>query len=41
MYLRVWGFLAFYKVHDPKSSKLSAKGIKIVFVGYAEKFLGL
>ena len=36
MYLRVWGCLAFYKIHDPKSSKLSARGIKSVFVGYAE-----
>ncbi|KAH9670700.1 hypothetical protein KPL70_017080 [Citrus sinensis] len=27
---------AFYKRHDPKSSKLSARGIKSVFVRYAE-----
>ena len=36
MYLRVWGCLAFYRVHDPKSSKLGPRGIKSVFVGYAE-----
>lgn len=36
IYLRVWGCLAFYKVHDTKSSKLGARGIKSVFVGYAE-----
>ena len=36
IYLRVWGCLAFYKIHDPKSSKLSARGIKSVFVGYAK-----
>ena len=36
MYLRVGGCLAFYKIHDPKSSKLSVRGIKSVFVGYAK-----
>lgn len=36
MYLRVWGCIAFYRVHDPKSSKLGPRGIKSVFVGYAE-----
>ena len=36
MYLRVWGCLVFYKIHNPKSSKLCARGIKSVFVGYAE-----
>lgn len=35
-YLRVWGCLAFYRIHDPKSSKLGARGIKSVFIGYAE-----
>ena len=36
IYLRVWGCIAFYRIHDPKSSKLGPRGIKSVFVGYAE-----
>ena len=36
MYLRVWDCLAFYKILDPKSSKLSARGTRSVFIGYAE-----
>ena len=35
-YLRVWGCLAFYKAIDPKRSKLGPRGIKSIFVGYAE-----
>ena len=35
-YLRVWGCVAFHKVHEPKSSKFGPRGIKSVFVGYAE-----
>ena len=34
MYLRVWGCLAFYRMIDPKTSKLGVRGIKSVFVGY-------
>ena len=32
----MWGYLAFYRVHEPKSSKLGPRGIKNVFVGYVE-----
>ena len=35
-YLRVWGCLAFYRVTDPKRTKLGPRAIKSVFVGYAE-----
>ena len=35
-YLRVWGCLAFYRVTDPKRTKLEPRVIKSVFVGYAE-----
>ena len=35
-YLRVWGCLAYYRTPDPKRSKLGARGIKSVFVGYAK-----
>ena len=35
-YLRVWGCVAFYKALDPKRSKLGPRGIKSIFVGYAE-----
>ena len=35
-YLRVWDYLAFYKIHDPSSSKLGPRGIKSVFMGYVE-----
>ena len=35
-YFRVWGCIGFYRVHDPKSHKLGPRGIKSVFVGYAE-----
>ena len=38
MYLSVWSCLAFYKIHDPKSSKLGARGMKNVFIGYAKNF---
>jgi hypothetical protein len=34
----VWGCLAFYKVPDPKITKLGPRVIKSVFVGYAENF---
>ena len=36
IYLRMWGCLGFYRVIDLKISKLGARGIKSVFVGYAE-----
>ena len=35
-YLRVWGCIAFYKALEPKRSKLGPRGIKSIFVGYAE-----
>jgi hypothetical protein len=35
-YLRVWGCLAFYRVTDPKRTKLGPRAIKSVFVGYVE-----
>lgn len=35
-YLRVWGCLAFYRVPDPKRTKLGFRALKSVFVGYAE-----
>ncbi|KAK4406525.1 putative mitochondrial protein [Sesamum angolense] len=36
-YLKVWGCLAFYRVSDPKRTKLGPRAIKIVFVGFAGK----
>ncbi|CAL1369869.1 unnamed protein product [Linum trigynum] len=35
-YLRVWGCLAFYRVSDPKRTKLGPRALKGVFLGYAE-----
>jgi hypothetical protein len=35
-YLRVWSCLAFYRVPDPKRTKLGPRALKSVFVGYAE-----
>jgi hypothetical protein len=35
-YLRVWGCLAFYRVPDPKRTKLGPTAIKSMFVGYDE-----
>nr|GEZ39199.1 retrotransposon protein, putative, Ty1-copia subclass [Tanacetum cinerariifolium] len=35
-YLRVWGCLAYYRTPKPKWSKLGARGIKSVFVGYVK-----
>ena len=35
-YIRVWGCLAFYRVPDPKRTKLGPRAKKSVFVGYAE-----
>ena len=35
-YIRVWGCLAFYRVPDPKRTKLGPRAMKSVFVGYAE-----
>ena len=32
----MWGCLAFYRVVDPKRTKLGPRAIKSVFVGYAE-----
>jgi len=35
-YLRVWGCLAFYRVLDPKRTKLGPRALKSIFVGYTE-----
>ncbi|GKA09245.1 retrovirus-related pol polyprotein from transposon TNT 1-94 [Tanacetum coccineum] len=35
-YVRVWGCVAYYRTPDPKRSKLGARGIRSVFVGYAK-----
>lgn len=35
-YLNVWGCLAYYRVPDPKRTKLGPRALKGVFVGYAE-----
>ena len=35
-YIRVWGCLAFYRVPDPKRTKLGPRAMKSVFVGYVE-----
>ena len=32
----MWGCLAFYRVVDPKRTKLGSRAMKSVFVGYAE-----
>ena len=34
-YLKVWGCIAYFRVPDPKRTKLGPKAIKSVFVGYA------
>ena len=34
--MRIWGCIAYYKVPDPKRTKLGPRGLKSVFVGYAE-----
>lgn len=34
-YLKVWGCLAFYRVSDPKRTKLGPRAVKSVFMGYA------
>ena len=33
--IKVWGCLAFYRVVDPKRTKLGLRAMKSVFVGYA------
>ena len=35
-FIKVWGCLAFYRVVDPKRTKLGPRVMKSVFVGYAE-----
>ena len=35
-YIKVQGCLAFYRVVDPKRTKLGPRAMKSVFVGYAE-----
>ncbi|KAI3815113.1 hypothetical protein L1987_14769 [Smallanthus sonchifolius] len=34
-HLRVWGCVAYYRTPDPKRSKLGARAMKSVFIGYA------
>ena len=33
-YLKLWGCIAYFKVLDPKRTKLGPRAIKSVFVGY-------
>ncbi len=33
-YLRVWGCLVFYRVTNPKRTKLGPRAVKSVFVGF-------
>ena len=35
-YIKVWGCLSFYRIVDPKRTKLGPRAMKSVFVGYAE-----
>jgi hypothetical protein len=35
-YFKVWGCVAFYKSSDPQRTKLGPRGLKSVFVGYAQ-----
>ena len=35
-YLRVWRCIAYYRVPDPKRTKLGPRALKSVFVGYAK-----
>ena len=35
-YIKVWGYLAFYRVVGPKRTKLGLRTMKSVFVGYAK-----
>ena len=35
-YLRVWGYIAYYRVTNPKRTKLGSRVLKSIFVGYAE-----
>ncbi|GKB33120.1 hypothetical protein Tco_0872521 [Tanacetum coccineum] len=37
-YLRVWGCRAVVRLPDPKQKTLGERGIKCIFVGYAENF---
>ncbi|KAJ9547390.1 hypothetical protein OSB04_019933 [Centaurea solstitialis] len=34
-YIKVWGCIAYYRTPDPKRSKLGARAIKSIFIGYA------
>ena len=34
-YLKVWGCIAYFRVPNPKRTKLGPRAIKSVFVGYA------
>jgi hypothetical protein len=36
----VWGCVASYKVSNPQRTKLGPRGLKIVFVGYAQNSKG-
>ncbi|KAJ9558418.1 hypothetical protein OSB04_013032 [Centaurea solstitialis] len=39
-YFRVWGCVAYYRTPDPKRSKLGARAIKSIFIGYAVNMEG-
>jgi len=35
-YFKLWGCISFYRVHDHQRTKLGPRGIKSIFVGYAQ-----
>jgi hypothetical protein len=35
-YFKVWGCAACYKIYNPQWTKLGPRGLKSVFVGYAQ-----
>nr|KAJ0204663.1 hypothetical protein LSAT_V11C500280120 [Lactuca sativa] len=35
-YLKVWGYVAYYRTPDPKRTKLGARANKSIFIGYAQ-----
>ena len=34
-HLRVWGYIAYYRISEPKRTKLGPKALKSIFLGYA------
>ena len=39
-YFKVWGYIAYYRVFDPKRTKLGARALKGIFVDYAQNSKG-